>query len=220
MNKPASKKSTTARRRPAAVPSGRSKTLPGLRIGKDLALRTVAKDVRAWTDFVLGLATGAADLAFKRAPAPSATKPALDATRQAGDLFKELRSAAGLSLRDLSKSIDLRDQSLLAAVEDGRSGLPFEIILRLASVLGRNDPSTVAMQLTRAYNPELWKSLDALGVGKLLIQGAREREFANIYRASDEGRDLTDDEFAAALEFLKSGYAAVLAVRRRVGPAA
>jgi transcriptional regulator with XRE-family HTH domain len=184
--------------------------LPGLQIGQDL--QAIAKDVRAWTDFVLGLGAGAADLSFK--PLPTAARPALSAALRMGNLFKDLRTASGLSLQDLSNSINLSDQSLLAAVEDGRSGLPFDVILRLASVLGRNDPLSVAMQLTRAYNPELWRNLETLGVGKLLIQGAREREFANIYRASDEGRDLTDDEFAAMLEFLKSGYAAVLAMRR------
>jgi hypothetical protein len=72
------------------------------------------------------------------------------------------------------------------------------------------------MQLTHAYNPQIWKSLDTLGVGKLLVQGAREREFANIYRASDEGRELSDEEFTAVLEFVRSGYSAAMVMRNRL----
>ena len=187
-----------------------------LRLGQDLALQAIARDVRGWTDFVLGLATSAADLSFRRAEKSESAKPAVDAARRAGDLFKDLRSAAGLNLQELSKAIDLRDNSLLKAVEEGRAGLPFGVILRLASVLGRNDPLTVVMQLTRAYNPQIWKSLDTLGVGKLMVQGAREREFANIYRASDEGRELSDEEFTAVLEFVRSGYSAAMVMRKRL----
>ena len=43
-------------------------------------------------------------------------------------------------------------------------GLPFEIILRLAGVLGRNDPIPVVMKLTRTYNPKLWATLEGLGL--------------------------------------------------------
>jgi hypothetical protein len=41
------------------------------------------------------------------------------------------------------------------------------------------------MKLTRAYNPQLWRALEDMGVGRLVVQGGREREFANIYRAND-----------------------------------
>jgi hypothetical protein len=84
--------------------------------------------------------------------------------------------------------------------------MPFELILRAASVLGRKDPITFIMQLTRAYNPETWKVLEGLGVGKLVVQGAREREFANLYRAHDAARALSDDEFAQTLSFVNAAF--------------
>jgi len=84
--------------------------------------------------------------------------------------------------------------------------MPFELILRAASVMGRKDPITFIMQLTRAYNPDTWKTLEILGVGKLVVQGAREREFANLYRARDAGRKLSDEEFAQVLAFVNAAF--------------
>ena len=48
--------------------------------------------------------------------------------------------------------------------------LPFEIILRLASVLGRNDPISFVMRFTRSYNPDVWKTLESLGIGRLALR--------------------------------------------------
>jgi hypothetical protein len=93
--------------------------------------------------------------------------------------------------------------------------LPFEIILRLASVVGRNDPVSFIMKLTRSYNPELWKTLESLGVGRILVQGEREREFANIYRAHDAARRLSDQEFSDVLAFTNAAFEMALAFRAR-----
>ena len=41
----------------------------------------------------------------------------------------------------------------------------------------------------------------------------REREFANLYRASDAARDLNDEEFAAALKFVRASFEAALTFR-------
>ena len=79
-------------------------------------------------------------------------------------------------------------------------------MLRLAGVLGRNDPIPVAMSLTRQYNPELWKTLESLGVGKLAVQGARERELANVYRGNDAARKLDDEDFAEVLGFTRQAF--------------
>ena len=57
--------------------------------------------------------------------------------------------------------------------------------------------------MTRAYNPDLWKTLEQLGLGKLVVQAGRERELANIYRANDAARRLGDEEFARVLEFTR-----------------
>ena len=67
-------------------------------------------------------------------------------------------------------------------------------------------PIPVAMSLTRQYNPELWKTLESLGVGKLAVQGARERELANIYRGNDAARKLRDEEFEQVLAFTRQAF--------------
>ena len=181
--------------------------------GKDKGLLTLARDLRSWTDFVLGIANTAADLSFRVATS-RLTKPSHKAAAEkAGGLFRDLREGAGLTLQDLGRAINLKDVSLLEQVEVGKVGLPFEIILRLAGVLGRNDPIPVAMRLTRTYNPKLWATLESLGIGRLAVQAGREREFANIYRASDAARQLTDEEFAAALKFVRASFEAALVFR-------
>ena len=181
--------------------------------GKDKGLLTLARDLRSWTDFVLGIANTAADLSFRVATSRLKNPSHKAAVEKAGGLFRDLREGAGLTLQDLGRAINLKDVSLLEQVEGGKVGLPFEIILRLAGVLGRNDPIPVVMKLTRSYNPKLWATLESLGLGKLAVQAGREREFANIYRGSDAARALSDEEFAAALKFVRASFEAALVFR-------
>ena len=179
----------------------------------DSRLMGLARELRSWTDVVLGLANTAADVSFRVASA-RLTKPTHKAAvKKAESVFRSLRESAGLTLTDLGKAINLTDLSLLEEVEGGKVGLPFEVILRLAGVLGRNDPIPVALKLTRTYNPKLWEALESLGLGKLAVQAGREREFANLYRASDAARRLTDVEFAAALQFVHASFEAALVFR-------
>jgi len=189
----------------------------------DKSLVTLARDLRSWTDFVLGIANTAADLSFRVAAAKLTRPSQRAAVERAGGLFRDLRESAGLTLGEIGRAINLKDTSLLEQVEGGKVGLPFEIILRLAGVLGRNDPIPVALKLTRSYNPKLWATLEGLGIGKLAVQAGREREFANLYRASDAARQLNDEEFAAALTFVRAAFEAALAFRTetvRAGKAA
>jgi transcriptional regulator with XRE-family HTH domain len=132
-----------------------------------------------------------------------------------GATLRRMRKAAGLTITDVGTAINLRDPSLIEAWENGRIAVPFELILRLAAVLGRNDPIGFVMKFTRSSNPDLWRSLEALGVGKLLIQSAREREFANIYRGDDEARQLDDREFAEVLTFTRAAFEMAMAFRGR-----
>jgi transcriptional regulator with XRE-family HTH domain len=187
---------------------------------RDQGLLSLARELRSWTDVVLGIANSAADLSLRVAAARLTRPSHKAAVERAGGLFRDLRESAGLTLTDVGRAIDLKDVSLLEAVEGGKVGLPFEIILRLAAVLGRNDPIPVAMKLTRTYNPGLWKTLEGLGIGKLAVQAAREREFANLYRASDAARRLNDREFAAALAFVRSSFEAALVFRGETTDAA
>ena len=198
------KNRTAVAARPApleALPSG------------DSRLMGLARELRSWTDVVLGFANTAADVSFRVANARLKKPTHKAAVKKAESVFRSLRESAGLTLGELGKAINLTDVSLLEKVEGGNVGLPFEVILRLAGVLGRNDPIPVALKLARTYNPKLWETLEALGVGKLAVQAGREREFANLYRASDAARRLTDAEFAAALQFVHASFEAALVFR-------
>ena len=183
----------------------------------------LAHQVRSWTDTVLGVAGAAADVTLGAAkmmlPKPG-QRAALEKT---GAVLRRMREAAGMSIDEVGRAIDLKDPALLELVENGKVALPFEIILRLASVLGRNDPISFVMRFTRSYNPDVWKTLESLGIGRLALQAGREREFANLYRASDAARRLSDEDFAEVLKFTQAAFAMALAFRAGkavAGPAA
>jgi transcriptional regulator with XRE-family HTH domain len=130
-----------------------------------------------------------------------------------GKLLRKLREQAGLTLAEVGRAVNLKDPELLAAAERGRAALPFEIVLRLAAVLGRNDPISAAISLTRTSQPLLWETLQTLGFGKLMLQTEREREFLNLLRADDRARRLSDDEFAALLAFVKAAFELAIVFR-------
>ena len=135
------------------------------------------------------------------------------ALEKTGSVLRGMREAAGMSVKEVGAAINLKDPALLELVENGKVALPFEIILRLASVLGRNDPISFVMRFTRSYNPDVWHTLENLGVGRFAVQAGREREFANVYRGSDAARALSDDEFTAVLAFTKAAFDLALAFR-------
>ena len=148
-----------------------------------------------------------------KAMLPGLSEPGVWA--RTGAALRRVRKAAGLTITEVGAAINLKDPSLIEAWETGRIAVPFELVLRLAAVLGRNDPVGFVMKFTRSSNPDLWRSLEGLGVGKLLIQSAREREFANIYRGDDEARKLSDEEFAEVLTFTRAAFEMALAFRGR-----
>jgi len=148
-----------------------------------------------------------------KAMLPALSEPGVWA--RTGAALRRVREAAGLTITEVGTAINLKDPSLIEAWENGRIAVPFELVLRLAAVLGRNDPIGFVMKFTRSSNPDLWRALEGLGVGKLLIQSAREREFANIYRGDDEARKLTDKEFAEVLTFTRAAFEMAMAFRGR-----
>src|SRR4029079_19813605 len=133
---------------------------------------------RAWSDSVLGIAGAAADASFHAAKAMLVKPEQRAALEKAGSVLRGMREAAGLSVKEVGDAIDLSDPALLELVENGKVALPFEIILRLGSVLGRNDPISFVMRFTRSYNPDVWKTLESLGIGRLAMQAGRARGFA------------------------------------------
>jgi transcriptional regulator with XRE-family HTH domain len=175
-----------------------------------------AKTLQTATDVAKALRQGkpmeaAADVL--KAMLPSLSEPGV--WTKTGAALRRMREAAGLTITEVGTAINLKDPSLIEAWEKGRIAVPFELILRLAAVLGRNDPVGFVVKFTRGSNPDLWRSLESLGVGKLLIQTAREREFANIYRGDDEARKLSDKEFAEVLAFTRAAFEMAMAYRAR-----
>ena len=177
------------------------------------ALIGVARQVRSWSDSVLGIASAAADVSIGAAKAMLVRPEQRNALARTGSVLRGMREAAGLSVKEVGEAINLKDPALLELVENGKVALPFEIILRLASVLGRNDPISFVMRFTRSYNPEVWHTLENLGIGRFAVQAGREREFANIYRGSDAARRLSDEDYAAVLAFTKAAFEMAMAFR-------
>jgi transcriptional regulator with XRE-family HTH domain len=133
--------------------------------------------------------------------------PEADAMRrEAGHYVRELRQLAGLTLDELAAAVELSDRSLLAAVEKGTATLSFDLILRLSSLLARNDPIPFVAKLTRSYNPALWKLLESWGVGRIPLQLERERRFVNVFRSHDVARELSDDAFDHVLAFTQAAF--------------
>ena len=124
----------------------------------------------------------------------------------AGQSLKDIREVAGLTLTEMSEALNLKDKSVLEAIENGTATLSFELILRLAALIARNDPIPFIMRTTRNYNPEVWKVLNDWGVGKLPLQFEREREFINIFRRHDDARNLSDEGFRRVLEFTRQSF--------------
>jgi transcriptional regulator with XRE-family HTH domain len=124
----------------------------------------------------------------------------------AGQSLKDLREVAGLTATELSEAINLKDKSIIEAVEDGTATLSFELILRLAALLARNDPIPFILKYSRTYSPETWRILNDWGVGKLPLHYERERQFINIYRSQDKARELSDEGFNRVLEFTKQAF--------------
>lgn len=208
-------KRRAATRRHAEAPEGES----ALSLGSaGTAVVSVARQLRSWTDSVLGIAAPAADLALNLARTQFGDPRQKAAISKAGSALRSMREAAGMTMQEVATAVDLSDPTLIEAAEGGKIALPFEMVLRLAGVLGRSDPLTATMRLARAYNPDLWKALDQLGVGRLVVQAGREREFANIYRGNDEARRLNDEDFAKVLDFTKTAFDMAVDFRRQAAP--
>ena len=176
---------------------------------------SLAKQLQAWTGSILGGMGTATDVAITLAQSRAQKPGPKAAVDKAAALLRDLRQTAGLTIDDLGRALELEDPSFMGLVESGKVGLPFDLILRLAAVLGRNDPVGFILQMTRSYNPKTWQTLEALGVGKLLVQAGREREFANIYRSNDAARGLSDKDFATALKFSDAAFKAALEFQAR-----
>jgi transcriptional regulator with XRE-family HTH domain len=186
---------------PSAVPVAPERTRK-----KASSTLAIAGELRRLSGSLIDLAGSAADFSLSAAQAAARGPRQRAAVRTAGEWLRRARETAGLTTRELSRAIDLSDVELLERAETGAVALPFEVILRLAAVLGRHDPLTFALRLTRSLNPRLWKALEDVGIGRLIVQAGRERELANIYHANEAARRLSDEQYAAVLAFVRAGF--------------
>ncbi len=179
----------------------------------DEILETYPREERSILKMVFGVTAAAAKFISKSAWASEKVGDALFSSperlkmmQEAGASLRDLREVAGLTRRDVSKAVNLSDESFLAAVENGTATLSFELILRLAALLARHDPIPFIIKFIRTYNPGVWGVLEDWGLEKFPLQFERERQFINIYRSHDEARKLSDEGFQRVLEFTRSAF--------------
>jgi Helix-turn-helix domain len=123
--------STTTRRakRVAAAPA------------PELRLLSLARQERSWADTLLSVAGSAADMGMTLAQARIKDPGKKAASAKAGSQLREWREAAGLTARELADAVGRGDSKLIEQAEGGAASLPFDVVLRLAGVLGRHDRS-------------------------------------------------------------------------------
>ena len=136
----------------------------------------------------------------------------LAAMAEAGHFLRDARETAGLSLKELTESLELSDAKLLDDVESGQRIMPIEIIFRSASLIARHDPIPFLIKFMRTYNPAWGATLEQWGMMALPVQFERERRWINIYRQHDVLRDLDDDEYDRLVSYVNSATNLVLEV--------
>lgn len=167
---------------------------------------TLLNRISGLTGSAIRFALRTTDTSWKVGKALMRSQDQLKLMLATGQSLKDLREVAGLTKAELSEALNLKDKSLIEAVENGTATLSFELILRLAALLARNDPLPFILRYTRTYNPEIWRLLHDWGVGRLPLQFEREREFVNIFRRHDAARKLSDEGFAKVLSFTRSAF--------------
>lgn len=136
----------------------------------------------------------------------SRTPEQLRMMASAGESLRDIREVAGMTVREIVTALNLRDKSVWEAIEDGREVISFELILRLASLVARNDPLPFVLKYTRSYHPRLWGVLHELKLDEFSLQMGRERSFVNIYRRHDAARGLSDADFERVLQFTQHAF--------------
>ena len=144
----------------------------------------------------------------------------LEAMAEAGRFLRDARETAGLSIKELSETLGIKDKSVLEDIESGQTIMPLESMLRATSLLARHDPIPFLIKFMRTYNPALEKTLEQLGVLALPKQYERERRFVNLYRQHDSLRQFSDDEYDRFIQYMESSCNLVLDVMEKEKAAA
>jgi hypothetical protein len=192
--------------RPRAVKSATRLTAKPAASNAVAAAAALTGSIRSLAGQVLDLAGAAVDASFGVGGLVTRDPKRRKDLARAGHFLRGVRERAGLTLVDVGKAVDLKDAELLELAERGKVTLPFEMILRLAAVLARNDPVPFVMNLTNSYSPNLGKMLETLGIGRLVEHARREHDFITIYRARDAARKLSDEEFRRVLKFVEAAF--------------
>ena len=168
--------------------------------------RTLVQRIVGITDGALRLASNAKGVSLRVGKALLNSPEHLRSLQETGAYLRDLREVAGLTVQELSESLELKDESLLSAVENGTATISFELVLRLAALVARHDPIPFIMQFVRTYNPDAWEFLEAWGVDRIPLQLERERQFINIYRGHDSARTLSEDGFEKVLNYTRAAF--------------
>ena len=144
----------------------------------------------------------------------------LEAMAEAGRFLRDARETAGLSIKELSETLGIKDKSVLEDIESGQTIMPLESMLRATSLLARHDPIPFLIKFMRTYNPALEKTLEQLGVLALPKHYERERRFVNLYRQHDSLRQFSDDEYDRFIQYMESSCNLVLDVMEKEKAAA
>ena len=190
-------KRRVARKAPAPPPGGKSAALPGA---------TLTGSIRSFAGQMMDFAGAAVDASLGVGGLLLRDPKQRKVLAGAGRFLRGVREQAGMTLSDVGQAVDLKDVALLELAENGKAALPFEVILRLAAVLARNDPVPFVMSLTNAYSPGVGRMLEVLGIGRLVEHARREHDFITIYRARDAARTLSDAEFQRVLTFVAAAF--------------
>lgn len=136
----------------------------------------------------------------------------LEAMADAGRFLRDARETAGMSLRELTDALGVKDTDLLEDIESGERIMPLELAFRAASLIARHDPIPFLVKFMRTYNPTLGDTLEQWGIMVLPVQFERERRWINLYRKHDILRGLSDDEYDRLVEYVDSATSLVLDV--------
>ncbi|MEP5764554.1 MAG: helix-turn-helix transcriptional regulator [Halieaceae bacterium] len=139
----------------------------------------------------------------------------LDAMADAGRFLRDARETAGLSLRELTDALGVKDDNLLQDIESGDRVMPLELVFRSASLIARHDPIPFLIKFMRTYNPALGATLEQWGILALPKQYERERRWINLYRKHDTLRGLSDEEYDRLIDYVDSATHLVLDVMQK-----
>lgn len=139
----------------------------------------------------------------------------LDAMADAGRFLRDARETAGLSVKELTEALGVKDDNLLEDIESGERVMPLELLFRSASLIARHDPIPYLIKFMRTYNPALGETLEQWGILALPMQYERERRWINLYRQHDVLRGLSDEEYDRLIEYVDSATQLVLDVMQK-----